>query len=407
MLTTIKSPTYFPFDQGGLLPQEEMYMIERQHKSLKIGIPKEDQLHESRIALTPQAVSILSNGGHKVMIESGAGNAANFPDKKYSEAGGHIVHSKDELYKSDIILKISPFRIADHEYIRPRQTLFSSVQINSQTVEDIEYLIQRRVVAFGFEYIKDENNTAPIVQSMSEIGGTSAIMIAAEYLSNVHGGKGILLGGITGIRPTKVVIIGAGTVGEFAARTATGLGALVTVFDNSIHRLRQLQRNLGQQIFTSVFQPRVLKDTLRTADVVIGAVNMAKRPIRYVITDDMVRSMKPNSVIVDLSIDHGGCIETSQQTTHKSPVFKKYDVIHYCVPNIPSRVARTASMALSNIFVPILLNLAEVGNIEQLLMDDLGLRQGVYAFNGILTNSIIGKRFGMSSKDINLLMAAY
>lgn len=406
-MSTVKSPVYIPFEKGALSPQEEIYMLEKQHKPLKIGIPKENQAYESRIALSPQAVSILASQGHKILIESNAGEGANYADKQYTEAKGTIVHSKDEVYKANIILKISPFGSQDIEYIRPRQTLISTVQINAQNTTNIEHLMQRRVIALGYEYIKDEHDVTPVVQSMSEIGGTSAIMIASEYLSNEHAGKGVLLGGITGIRPTKVVIIGAGTAGEFAARTAIGLGALVTVFDNSIHRLRQLQRNLGQQIFTSVFQPRVLKDTLKNADVVIGAVNMAKKRYRFVVTEDMVRNMKTNAVIVDLSIDHGGCIETSHITSHKTPVFKKHGVIHYCVPNIASRVARTATIALSNIFVPVLMNIAEAGGVEPLLLEDHGLRQGVYIFNGILTNSFIGKRFGLPSKDINLLMAAY
>jgi alanine dehydrogenase len=216
-----------------------------------------------------------------------------------------------------------------------------------------------------------------------------------------------MLGGITGITPTEVVILGSGTAAESAARAAIGLGAYVKIMDNSIYKMERLQHHLGMKLHTSVFHPQVLKKALKSADVVIGAIHFTEMDDRYIVTEDMISVMKKGSVIVDISIDQGGCFETSECRTHGDPVYTKHDVIHYCVPNIPSRVARTASIALSNVISPILLEIALSGSIVSMLKSDIGIRNGIYMYNGILTSMVIGNRLGIPSQDINLLMAAF
>jgi len=397
----------FSLGKENLLPQEEMLEVEKKKKQLVIGIPKENQKYESRVALTPEAVDKLVNEGHDVIIESGAGLAANYADTDYSELGGYIVDQRNEVFRSDVVLKIAPLELEEIDMLKGQQTIMSTLHFNTQTEEFIRKLMAKKVTAIAFENIKDENNCFPVVRSMSTIAGTTSILIAAEYLSNVRGGKGVMLGGIPGITPAEVVILGAGTASESAVRAAIGLGAQVKIFDNSIHRLRRLQNTIGYPLYTSVFHTKVLEKTLKSADVVIGAMYLIEQGPRYVVTEDMVRNMKKGSVIVDISIDQGGCIETSECMSQVKPVFEKYGVIHYCVPNIPSRVARTASIAISNVMSPLLTRMAESGSSEQFLKRDMGTRNGVYIFNGLLTNIFIGKHFGITSKDIDLLMAAF
>ena len=242
---------------------------------------------------------------------------------------------------------------------------------------------------------------------MGEIAGNTSIQIAGEYLSTEKGGQGLMLGGISGVAPAEVVIIGAGTVGEFATRAALGLGATVKVFDKSIYRLRRLQNLIGQRIWTSVIQPEELKIALRNADVAIGAVRPEHGRTPMVVSEEMVQDMQDGSVIVDVSIDRGGCFETSEVTTHTDPVFRKYGVVHYCVPNIASRVPRTASYALSNIFTPMLLSMGDIGGFEELIKKDLGVRHGVYLYNGALTSEILSEAFRLPYKDLDILLAAF
>jgi alanine dehydrogenase len=406
-MTDKKEKTGYAFGNTGFLPQEEMLEIGKKKKKLIIGIPKENIKKESRVGLTPEAVEILVNAGHEIIIEKGAGLAANYTDNDYSECGGQIVDTKPEVFKSDIILKIAPPTIEEIELFKQNQILFSSLHFPSQTEEFVRKLMKKKITAISFEGLKDEDGCYPVIRSMSEISGTSSILIAAEYLSNVNSGKGVLLGGITGITPTEVVILGAGTAAEYAARAAIGLGAFIKVFDFSISKLKRLQSNLSSRLFTSVFHPRVLEKHLKSADVVIGAVYLDDKGPQFLITEEMVKGMKKGAVIVDLSIDQGGCIETSVCRSHASPVYTKYDVIHYSVPNIASRVARTASIAISNVFNPLLLSIADSGGVQKQLKDDAGLRHGVYIYNGILTSERIGNYFGIPSKDIELLMAVF
>jgi alanine dehydrogenase len=359
------------------------------------------------VALAPEAVAILVNNGHKVIIESQAGENAFFPDQDFAEAGGDLVYAHEEVFKANIILKVAPLTDKELEFVKPGQVVFSTLALPMQKEAYFKSLISKKVTAAAFEFIRDKTKSFPLVRSMSEIAGNTAILIASEYLCDKKYGKGRMFGGFSGITPTEVVILGAGTVGEYAVRAAMGLGAMVKVFDNSIYKLRRLQNNLNTRIFTSIIQPKVLLKALKTADVVIGAVHSSWGRTPIVVTEDMVAQMKFGSVIVDVSIDQGGCIETSEVTNHTDPVFTKYGVTHYCVPNIASRVPHTASYAFSNFFVPILLTISEGGGIESLLKYDHGVRQGIYLFNGILTKQYIGESFGLPYQDIDLLMAAF
>jgi alanine dehydrogenase len=401
------SGTRFTFGKATLLPQEEMLEVKKARKQLTIGIPKEDQKNESRVALTPEAVEQLVDQGHQVVIETEAGKSANYNNTDYSECGGMIVEEKERVFQTDIILKIAPLTLKEIEMLKEQTLVISSLHLNSQTEEFIRKLIEKKVTAISFENIKDEHNCHPVVRSMSTIAGITSILIAAEYLSNVRGGKGVMLGGIPGITPAEVVILGAGTAAESAVRAAIGLGAYVKVFDSSVHRLRSLQNNIGQTLYTSVFHKQVMTRTLRSADVLIGAMYLIEKGPRFVVTEEMVKEMKKGAVIIDISIDQGGCIETSECRTQKDPSFIKHGVVHYCVPNLPSRVARTASIAISNVFLPLLIQMGESGGITPFLKGNTGVRNGVYIFNGILTNEFIGEHFGIPSKDIELLMAAF
>ncbi|TNE78197.1 MAG: alanine dehydrogenase [Bacteroidetes bacterium] len=402
-----KSPFQELAKQASLQPQEQLLELKKGNLKLSIGVPKEITYQENRVPLTPSSVNLLVNNGHEIAIESGAGKNANFLDKQYSEAGAKIVYSKVEIYKAEIILKIDPPTKEEIDLMFPGQYLFSAIQMTNLSETYIKQLVNKKVTAIAYEFLKDQDDTLSIIRSMSEIAGSSAVLIGAEYLSNTRGGKGELLGGISGIPPTEVVIIGAGTVGEYAARTAVGLGANVKVFDNSLAKLRRLQNNLGMRVFTSILQPNIMSKALAAADLAIGALRSDEGRSPSVVSEDMVRNMKSGSVIVDVSIDQGGVFETSEITTHTNPTFTKHDVIHYCVPNIPSRVARTASYALSNIFSPIMLDIAEVGGFKNYFWESSIIRNGVYVYKGNLVKRHIGERFNMKFKDIDLLIGAH
>ena len=403
MISDHPSPSF----SSVLLPKEETLEIGKRDKSLYIGLPKETTFQENRICLVPQAVALLVNNGHRVVIESGAGLNSKFTDSDYSEAGAEIAYDKTEVYKAEILLKISPPSIEEIELMQRKQVLFSALQLSVQPDDFIRRLLSKKVSAIAFDYIKDKEGIFPFIRSMSEIAGATSILIAAEYLSGARDGRGMLLGGVAGIPPTQVVILGAGTVGEYAARAAIGLGATVKLFDDSLYKLSRFQNDIGNRIFTSIIQPSILANELKTADVVIGAVRASFGRTPILVTEKMVSEMKPGAVVVDVCIDQGGCIETSEVTNHSQPVFEKHGVIHYCVPNIASRVAETASTALSNLFAPILLRMGENGGFDGFIRNDRGLRNGAYLYNGILTNKYLGDKYKLPYKDINLLMAAF
>jgi len=389
-----------------LMPQEEMLEIGRHATSLQIGIPKETSFQEKRVSLVPAAVAVLVNNGHEVLVETGAGANSNYQDKDYSDAGASIAYGCEQVYQCDLVLKIAPPTFDEIEMMKPKQKLISALQLTVQQKNYFNHLISKKITGLAFDYIKDRSGIYPVVRSMSEIAGNTSILIAAEQLSSSNNGIGMMLGGISGVAPTEVVIIGAGTVGEFAARAAIGLGAHIKVFDNSLYRLRRIQNDLGMRLFTSIIEPRQLEAALKTADVVIGALRAKEGRTPIVVSEEMVSCMKFGAVIVDISIDQGGCFETSEVTNHANPVFKKYGVTHYCVPNIASRVAQTASMALSNIFTPILLDMGEKGGIDNYLRINSGVRNGVYIYNGIITHKYIGETYNIPYKDLDLLIAA-
>jgi alanine dehydrogenase len=389
-----------------LITREKLAPIQRAHTALKIGIPKEKSFQENRVALTPEAVSILVNNGHEVVIESKAGEGGHFYDTDYAEAGAQIALSPEEVFKSEIIIKVAPLTNEELEWLKAGQVIISAIHLPTLKSEHLEKLVQKKVTALAFEYIKDSSNTFPIVRSMSEIAGNASILIASEILSSSQSGKGTLLGGITGVPPAKVVILGAGVVGEYASRTALGLGAEVKVFDNSTYKLMRLQNNIGVRVFTSIVHPDILLHELRTADVAIGSIHSESGRAAMVVTEEMVQLMKSGSVIVDVSIDQGGCFETSELTTHKKPTFKKYDVTHYCVPNIASRFARTASYAISNVLTPKLLRAGQEGGLDKLLWSNDGTRHGIYIYKGSITNRYLSEKFGLKFTDLGLLFTA-
>ncbi|MVN20172.1 alanine dehydrogenase [Mucilaginibacter arboris] len=392
--------------QAMMQPQESMLEVRNKKNKLYIGIPKETSFQENRIAITPLSVATLVNNGHTVILESNAGLAANFTDNNYSEQGAQIVYDAKQVYQADIILKIAPPTLAEIELMKMNQTLISTLQTTTIKPEYLHALINKKITALCFEDLQDEGGSLSVVRAMSEIVGATSILIAAEYLSNVFNGKGLMLGGITGVPPTEIVILGAGTVGEYAARTALALGAQVKVFDPSIYKLRRLQNNIGSRVFTSVIQPIVLEKAITTCDVAIGAMRANAGRSPCLVTEETVSQMKPNSVIIDVSIDQGGCFETSEVTNHTNPVFRKYDVIHYCVPNIASRVARTATYALTNIFAPILLDIGEHGGLKNVIWEKAGVRNAVYIYQGHLTSQYLSERFNIPSKDLDLLIVS-
>ena len=368
------------------LYQEKEVFGERRHKRMTIGLPDETGRRENRICLTPEAVGVLVDFGHSILVQRGAG---------------------EEVYTSDVILKPTPVMQEDVEVMRDRQVILSPIELFELRKEAIVEMMQKKVTAIGFDILKGENGTYPVVEMMSEISGNSAIMIASEYLSNSREGKGILLGGITGVTPAEVVILGAGTLGEYAARTALALGAEVKVFDHSLDRLRRLNHCLGQRVYTSVFHKPVLERALLSADVLIGALRFFDDDLGITVSEEQVKLMKQGAVIVDMSIEHGGCIETSGPTTHENPTYMDNGVSHYCVPNVPSRVARTASIAYSNLFIPLFEKIARGGGFNPAIKSDAGLRHGVYIYNGVLTKKIIADKYGLVSRDIDLLLAAF
>ncbi|OOV21731.1 alanine dehydrogenase [Flavobacterium sp. LM5] len=392
-----------PFTKQQLLPQEEKLEVARHKSELFIGIPKETSFQEKRICLTPDAVNSLTFQGHRVMIESGAGESASYSDHEYAEAGAEITNDTAKVLACPMILKVEPPTLTEIELMHNKTIVISAIQLKTRQKAYFEALARKKITALAFEYIKDEDGTYPAVKSLSEIAGTASVLIASELMISTEFGKGLLFGNITGVPPTEVVILGAGTVGEFAAKTAIGLGANVKVFDNSITKLRRLQNNLNQRIFTSTIQPKSLLKALRRCDVAIGAMRGKERcPI--VVTETMVEYMKKGAVIVDVSIDTGGCFETSEVTTHEKPTFIKNNIIHYCVPNIPSRYSKTASLSISNIITPYLLQIAQDGGIESAIRCNKGLKNGVYLYHGILTNKAIGEWFGIQDNDINLIV---
>lgn len=394
--------------QAGYIPQELLKEIGKIANRLVIGIPRERKDDERRLALTPEAVDMLTDCGHRVLVETGAGLGINYSDNHFSEAGAEIVATPAEVYQADIILKILPPLAAEVALMRPRTLLFSMIQLNLFAFETFELMMAKRINAVAYELLADNLQRCPVLNVISEIEGTASITIASELLSNTQGGKGILLGGIPGVSPTEVVIIGAGNAGTVAARAALALGASVKVFDDDINKLRTIQQVLGQGLFTSNFHPNVLHNAFRSADVVIGAMRYINVHRRYVIAEELVRTMKRGALVIDLRMSQGGCFETTCCLGRADPnVFEQYGVLHYCKPNISNRVARTTSMAFSNIFVGMLLSLGDAGSFPGLIKTDNGFRSGVYMYSGKPVNSYVANHFHLSANSLDLYLSAF
>ncbi len=385
---------------------EETLDVKIPGAKLHIGIPKEIAFQENRISLTPDAVGVLVSNGHEVIVEHNAGDACHFHDKDYSEAGATITYNREDVFKAPILVKTAPVVEEDLPLLQLNQTIISTIHYSALKGGIIEKMMEKKITALSFENLKDEHGTYPIVRSMSEIAGGAVMLIAGQYLSSFNKGKGVLLGSISGIPPTKVVIIGAGIVGEVAARNALALGASVKVFDNNVYRLKQLQNNLGQRVWTSVLEPRILAKQLKTCEVAVGALSNEFGRAPVVVTEDMVAAMRKGSIIIDVAIDRGGCFETSELTSHEHPTFTKHDVIHYCVPNIPSGFARTASQAISNVLMPMLLQVSDEGGLEEIVWHNFHIREGIYLFKGALTDFYISEKFNLKFTDLNLLIAS-
>lgn len=392
-----------PFTKEQLLPQPEMLEVQKQKGQLFIGLPKETHFQEKRISLTPDAVAALVSHGHRVVVETNAGEGANYTDVEYSEAGAKISYDTKEVFKCNLVVKVEPPTLDEIELMNPQAYLISALQLKTQNKQYFKALAKKKITAIAYDYIKDEDGVFPILKSLSEIAGNAAIHIAAELMTKTNGGNGLLLGNISGVPPTDVLILGAGTVGRTAAKAAMGLGARIRVFDNSITKLRRLQEIVPGPIYTSTVQPKSLLKALMRCDIAIGALRGKDRsPI--IVTEGMIEKMKTGSVIVDVCIDRGGCFETSQVTTHDNPTFEEHGVIHYCVPNIPSRYSRTASVSISNILTPYLLKIAEEGGFENAARYDKSLRNGMYYYRGVPTNKTVADWFDLPWTDINLLI---
>lgn len=394
-------------EQIGRKTLEKHLIRSRSKVSLKIGIPKEHSNDERRVSLTPGGVTVLKANGHEIIIEKGAGDEAKFSDREYAEAGANIAYSTEDVFKqSELILKVAPISENEIDYLIPNQTIISALHLGNQSAEYFKALTSKSVTGIGYEFICGLDNEFPIVRMMHEITGSISVQIAAHYMESLSGGQGIMLGGISGVPPATVVILGAGITAEYAARTALGYGAQVFVMDNDLAALRYLESALSRRIITAVANTQYLSNALKFTDVIIGAVMANGDRSPCLVTEEMVASMKPGSVIVDTVIDQGGCVATSRATSHSNPIFKVHDVTHYCVPNIPSNVARTATYALNNVLVPYVLAIGDAGGIKECLWDNVALRNGTYAYKNNITKKSLGKMFNMPYREIEMLIAS-
>lgn len=394
------------FTEGQYETQAERLDVKAKSDKIVIGIPKEKMHKERRVSLVPNSIRAIVGYGHQVIVESGAGEYSNYSDHDYSEAGAMIAASKEHVFKSDVVVKISPATLEEIDMMASDKVLISPLHIPMLERDYFVKLKQKKITGLAMEYLQSEDGSFPIVRILSELAGMCAMHTAAEYLTNSKGGRGILLGGVSGVPPAKVVILGAGVVGEFATKAALAFGASVRIFDNDITKIMRLQSAVGRQLHTSSINPVYLAYQLLSADAVIGAVHSTQGRTPIIITEEMVSKMKPGSIIIDVSIDQGGCIETSQVTSHENPTFEKHGVTHYCVPNIASKVSRTASMAVSNIITPLLIRAGSSLNIDSLIYDSKGIRNGVYTYKGCHTNEYLCKRFDLKHTNLDLILAS-
>lgn len=401
-----KAKEKFSISKTMLLPQEEMLEVKKKGQKIKIGIPSDYSKVEYRVPLSPQAVDLLTSYGHEILIEKDAGKSASYSNEDYRKAGADIAETKEETFQCDIILRIAPFSCDEIDALRGNQVIISNMQIQAHCHESIQKMMHKKVTTVAFEYLENEDGFLPFVHQMSQIAGVTSITIASEYLSKSRKGKGVLFGEVTGVTPAELVIIGTSTAAEYAARAALGLGIFVKVFDTSVYELSKLEEKLGRRVFTSVFYPKVLRKALVSADAVIGATSF-NTPPKFKVSENLVKQMKEGSVIIDLNVSQGGCFETSRCTDFNNPTYVKHGVVHYCVPNTPAMVARTASISMSNILIPILLSIGDNGGVDNYIKTSKGFRKGIYIYHGILTNRDVGRQFNIPSKEIDLLLAIF
>ena len=387
----------------GVAPQEQLLGVKPGSRHLSIGLPAEHNGGEKRFPLTPEGVALLTREGFAVLIERGAGEGIKYSDLHYTEAGAQAVES-GEVFRCDVVLKITPLNEEEAASIRPSGLLLTLLQPQYQSASVLKVLMQKRVTAVAIDRVVDDKGRYLFADILDEIDGRAAIVLASELLSNRSGGKGVLLGGVPGVAAAEVLIIGGGLAGRAAARAASGLGALVRIFDNDFYRLRATQLEVGPSVFTSNMHPHVLENAMRSADVVIGT----EVPDRGRLGMNYVEMMKRGALLFDLCMDQGGCFETS--SCSEAPCNKVYEqcgVLHYCLSSVGSAVARTASMALSNLLVPLLMELNDPAMLYGHIKTDDRLRNAVYLFGGKLTHKELSLRLGLPYYDMALFMSMF
>jgi alanine dehydrogenase len=369
-----------------------------------IGVPKEIHHHEHRVGLNPFAAARLIKKGHTVFVESRAGEEAHFSDKDYQDVGAQIVYSPEEAYmRADLVSRFSAITAAELELIRPGLTICAFHHLAISPKDVVAKLMELETTLIGYEIIRDSHGDRPVLIPFSEMAGQLAVQIAAYYLQRESGGRGVLLGNAPGVPPPTVLILGAGSVGQSAARQAVATGAHVIVLDENMKQLRILNRDLAGHVVTAVVSIRQLEKFTAIADVVIGAILIPGARSPYLITEEMVKKMKPGSLIMDISIDQGGCVETSRPTTPDNPTFVVHDVLHYCVPNMTANIPRTATRALATAAIPYLMEVAEMG-LEGALTGNPGLAAGVFVYKGKMVHERVGKALEMPVTPLGALL---
>lgn len=357
---------------------------------MRIGVPKEILNNENRVAMTPAGVFTLKSAGHEVFIQTGAGHGSSFTDDEYIEAGAVIVPTAEEAWNTEMVMKVKEPKASEFQYFREGQIVFTYFHLAPETALT-NALLESKVTAIAYETVQLPNNTLPLLAPMSEVAGRMATQIGAQFLQKTNGGKGILLGGIPGVSRGRVTVIGGGMAGTNAVRVAIGMGAHVTVIDLSTDRLRQLEELFGNDVQTLVSNPFNIAEAVRDADLVVGAVLIPGARAPKLVSEDMVRSMRPGSVLVDIAIDQGGIFETSDRiTTHDEPTYEKHGVVHYAVANMPGAVPRTATMGLTNTTVPYALQIANRG-FKQALLGNLALLKGLNTYDGHVTYKAVAE----------------
>jgi alanine dehydrogenase len=369
---------------------------------MRIGIPRETRLEEKRIALSPAGVDELVKSGHTVFVETNAGNGCHFTDEDYRKVGANVVYSPEEVYqRAELITKVAPLSDAETDLLQEEQTVFAFHHLEISRKKVIDCLLTKKITSISFELIEKDGNLT-VLQTMSEIAGQIAVEMGERYLqSGLNVSRGILMGGITGVAPSAVVILGAGVVGRNAAQTALGRGAHVIIMDKDVNRLKNVDFLLNKRVTTVVANPYTVARGAKFADVLIGAVQIKGEKSPHVVTEDVVKAMKKGSVIIDVSIDQGGCIATSHPTTISDPVFIQHNVIHCCIPNLPAIVPRTASFGLTNASIDYLINIADNG-LDHVLTNDTGLAKGVCTYNGLCSNEHIAEIFNVEYRGLHI-----